>query len=58
MILSLKTNAELTKIIQYLDVSCMGSKNVEEYLFIMSLNNSNNLISIQLNLLFSDSRNG
>lgn len=58
MILSLKTDAELTKIIQYLDVSCIGSKIVEEYLFIMSLNNSNNLIPIQLNLLFSDSRNG
>lgn len=28
-------------------------KNVEEYLFIMSLNNSNNLIPIHLNLLFS-----
>lgn len=55
MILSLKTDAELTKIIQYLDVSCMGSKIVEEYLFIMSLNNSNNFIPIQLNLLFSDS---
>ena len=55
MILSMKTDAELTKIIQYLDVSCMGLKIVEEYLFIMSVNNSNNLIPIQLNLLFSDS---